>query len=219
MIILIDNYDSFVHNLARYCRLLGQSTLVFRNDEVSLEAIEALQPAAIILSPGPCTPDQAGVSSQVVERCGPRVPILGICLGHQTIVQTYGGRIDQSDRPMHGMACDIHHDRRGEFANLDVPFTAGRYHSLHAAAPSLPACLEVSAWTADGMIMGVRHRQYRVSGWQFHPESILTPAGLDLLRNFLHLAGIASEGTRQFAEEFPAQPSRKPASSTVPITF
>ncbi len=219
MILLIDNYDSFVHNLARYVRLLGPSTLVLRNDEVLPHEIESLDPSAIILSPGPCTPDQAGESSHIVKRYAASIPILGVCLGHQIIVQTFGGRVCRSDAPVHGMACDIYHDGREEFVGLESPFSAGRYHSLQAQREELPACLEVSAWTDTGVIMGVRHRHYRVIGWQFHPESILTPSGLQLLHNFLQLAGLMTTAKRVFSDELPGSGGNEKTLPTLPVTF
>jgi anthranilate synthase/aminodeoxychorismate synthase-like glutamine amidotransferase len=185
MILLIDNYDSFVHNLARYMRELGGEPVVRRNDRFTLEEIEANPPSHIIISPGPCTPREAGISNQVIRQMGPRIPILGVCLGHQCIGAAYGGDIIRAKRPMHGKTSPIHHEGEDVFRGLPRPFNATRYHSLAIDAASLPAELRVTARAPDGEIMGVAHREFPVSGVQFHPESVLTEAGYDLLRNFL----------------------------------
>ena len=185
MILVIDNYDSFVHNLARYFRELGQSTRVCRNDAIDLGEIADLKPSHIVLSPGPCTPDQAGISVSVVERFGAVIPILGVCLGHQCIGQAYGARIVRARKPMHGKTSLVEHDGRGVFEGVENPFEATRYHSLVVDGAALPAELEVTARTADGEIMGLRHRERAVEGVQFHPESILTRVGKSLLSNFL----------------------------------
>ena len=185
MILVIDNYDSFVHNLARHIRQLGETTEVHRNDAVTLERIEALAPSHIVLSPGPCTPDEAGVSVEVVRRFGPEIPILGVCLGHQCIGQAYGARILRATRPMHGKTSRVRHKGDGVFKDLPQPLRATRYHSLIVSSQSLPPDLEVTAWSEDGEIMALRHRRHAVVGVQFHPEAVLTDRGYDLLRNFL----------------------------------
>ena len=185
MLLMIDNYDSFTYNLVQYLGELGQEVVVFRNDQVSLEEIEALNPAHIVISPGPCTPNEAGISVPAIRRFAGRTPILGVCLGHQSIGQAFGGRIVHARQLMHGKTSPIHHLDAGVFRGLKEPLTATRYHSLVIERESLPAELEVTAWTDDGEIMGVRHRTLAVEGVQFHPESILTEQGHDLLRNFL----------------------------------
>jgi anthranilate synthase component 2 len=190
MLLMIDNYDSFTWNLVQYLGELGENVRVARNDELTVEAIRALAPARIVISPGPGTPDQAGVCLALIEQLGGQVPILGVCLGLQSIGQAYGGKVVRAARIMHGKTSPIHHTGKGVFAGLRNPFTATRYHSLVVAKDSLPACLEVTAWTQnpDGSIdeiMGLRHRTLAVEGVQFHPESILTEHGHDLLRNFL----------------------------------
>jgi para-aminobenzoate synthetase component II len=190
VVLLIDNYDSFVHNLARYVRELGEETRVVRNDRIEPEAIAALAPTHIILSPGPCTPREAGVSNRVVERFGSRTPILGVCLGHQCIGAAYGSEVVRAARPMHGKTSEVHHDGSGIFAGIPSPFRAARYHSLLVPRDTLPECLEVVAATAEGEVMAFRHREHPVWGVQFHPESVLTEHGYTLLRNFLDL-GIA----------------------------
>ncbi|HQZ72384.1 MAG TPA: aminodeoxychorismate/anthranilate synthase component II [Anaerolineae bacterium] len=185
MILLIDNYDSFVWNLARTVSELGHPRLVRRNDALSLADIAALAPSHIILSPGPCTPAEAGICNDVIRRFGPTLPILGVCLGHQCIGATYGGQVVRAGRPMHGKTSDIRHDGRGVFEGLPQPLTVTRYHSLVVARESLPDCLEVTAWSPDGEIMALRHRQHPVVGVQFHPEAVLTVGGHQLLANFL----------------------------------
>ncbi len=182
---MIDNYDSFTYNLVQYLGELGQTVEVFRNDQISLERIGVLAPSHIVISPGPCTPNEAGVSLDVVENFGKDIPMLGVCLGHQSIAQAYGGRIVYAKQLMHGKTSMIHHDGGGVFKGLENPFQATRYHSLVAERVSLPGCLEITAWTDDEEIMGVRHKEHRVEGVQFHPESILTQYGHDLLRNFV----------------------------------
>jgi len=185
MITVVDNYDSFTYNLVQYLGELGADVEVVRNDATTPEAIEARGPEAILLSPGPCTPDQAGITLAVVERLAGKVPILGVCLGHQAIGQHFGGRIVRAPRIVHGKTSPIHHDGRGVFRGLPDPFDATRYHSLVIDPASVPPCLEVSARTPEGEIMGVRHVSMPIEGVQFHPESILTLAGKDLLANFL----------------------------------
>ena len=190
MLLMIDNYDSFTYNVVQYLGELCAAVQVVRNDEIAVADIEALAPEKIVISPGPCTPDQAGISMAVIRRYAGVLPILGICLGHQSIGQVFGGRVVRARRVMHGKTSPIHHRQQGVFRGLEIPFEATRYHSLVVERDSLPACLEVTAWTetADGAvdeIMGLRHRQLAVEGVQFHPESILTAHGHDLLRNFL----------------------------------
>jgi anthranilate synthase/aminodeoxychorismate synthase-like glutamine amidotransferase len=185
MILLIDNYDSFVYNLARYVRELGATPVVRRHDAITLDEIEALAPSHIVISPGPCSPKEAGVSTDVVRHFGPRVPILGVCLGHQCIGAAYGGEIVRAARPMHGKTSQIHHEATGIFAGLPNPFLATRYHSLVIAPGSLPPELRVTATSEDGAIMAVEHREHPVIGVQFHPESVLTEHGYRMLARFL----------------------------------
>jgi len=187
MVLLIDNYDSFTYNLAQYLGELGEEVQVVRNDKITVEEVERLRPARIVISPGPCTPTEAGISCQVISRLAGRIPILGVCLGHQCIGAAFGGKIVRAGRLMHGKTSLIRHDERTVYRNLPNPFEATRYHSLLVERESLPTCLEVSAETAEGEIMGLRHREHLLEGVQFHPESILTRAGKDLLRNFLKL--------------------------------
>ncbi|MEW6172416.1 MAG: aminodeoxychorismate/anthranilate synthase component II [Bacillota bacterium] len=187
MVLMIDNYDSFTYNLVQYLAEIGAEVEVFRNDAITPEEIEALNPSHIVLSPGPCTPNEAGVCLEVIGRFTGRIPILGVCLGHQAIGQAFGGRVVRAARLMHGKTSPVHHDARSVFRGIPTPFTATRYHSLIVSPEGLPEELEVSARTEEGEIMGVRHRRYLVEGVQFHPESILTEYGKDLLRNFLHL--------------------------------
>jgi anthranilate synthase/aminodeoxychorismate synthase-like glutamine amidotransferase len=190
MILLIDNYDSFVYNLARYFERLGQQTLVVRNDAIEVEAARRLQPQAVVLSPGPCTPRTAGCSLALVAELHGMVPMLGVCLGHQAIAEALGGRIVRAREPMHGRASPIWHDGRGVFQDVRNPLQGCRYHSLVVEEATLPTCLEIAAWTSDGTIMALRHRSLPVVGVQFHPESILTDCGYALLANFLRLAGL-----------------------------
>jgi anthranilate synthase component 2 len=185
MLLMIDNYDSFTFNLVQYFGELGQEVRVFRNDEITLEGVHKLKPAQIVISPGPCTPNEAGISVPLIREFAGKIPILGVCLGHQAIGQALGGRIVHAKQLMHGKTSAIHHDARGVFSGLPDGFIATRYHSLVIERASLPACLEVSAWTDDGEIMGVRHKELAVEGVQFHPESILTEHGHKLLGNFL----------------------------------
>ncbi len=185
MLLLIDNYDSFTYNLYQYLAEMGADVQVRRNDHVTLDEIEAMQPDHIVISPGPGTPTEAGLSCKVIETFGPCTPVLGVCLGHQAIGQVYGGRVLRAPEPMHGKTSMMYHQGQGVFRNLPVPFEANRYHSLIVERSTLPAELEVTAETADGLIMGLRHCTYPVEGVQFHPESIMTPTGKDLLHNFL----------------------------------
>jgi para-aminobenzoate synthetase component II len=185
MILLIDNYDSFTFNLAQYLGQLGQRVEIRRNDQITLEEMEDLNPERIIISPGPCTPNEAGVSVPLIQRFAGRFPILGVCLGHQAIAAAFGGRVVRAQKIMHGKTSDIQHDSKTIFHGLPQPFVATRYHSLIVERKSLPRMLEISAETSDGTIMGLRHRKLRVEGVQFHPESVLTNAGFQLLRNFL----------------------------------
>jgi anthranilate synthase/aminodeoxychorismate synthase-like glutamine amidotransferase len=190
MLLIIDNYDSFTYNLVQYFGELGADVLVKRNDEITLAEIEALKPEAIVISPGPCTPKEAGISNEVIAKIGPKLPILGVCLGHQCIGHVYGGAVVRAGRLMHGKTSPILHDNTGVFAKLPSPFEATRYHSLIIDPPTVPETLIVNARTEEGEIMGVRHRDYPIHGVQFHPESILTRHGKDLLKNFL---GISSD--------------------------
>jgi anthranilate synthase component 2 len=185
MLLMIDNYDSFTYNLVQYLGELGEDVKVIRNDELTVPEIEALAPARVVISPGPCTPNEAGVSLDVIHRLKGRVPILGVCLGHQAIGQAFGGRVIHAKTLMHGKISSIHHEGRGVFAGLPSPYNATRYHSLAIERGTCPPELEVTAWTQDGEIMGVRHRSLPIEGVQFHPESILTEHGHALLRNFL----------------------------------
>jgi anthranilate synthase/aminodeoxychorismate synthase-like glutamine amidotransferase len=191
MILLIDNYDSFVYNLARYVRELGEVPLVRRHDAVQVDEILQLAPSHIIISPGPCSPKEAGISTEVVRRLGSRIPLLGVCLGHQCIGAAYGGEIVRARAPMHGKPSRIHHGGQGIFAGLPTPFTATRYHSLVIAPASLPPSLVVTATSEDGEIMAVQHSEHPVFGVQFHPESVLTEHGYRLLDHFLH--GVPAE--------------------------
>jgi anthranilate synthase/aminodeoxychorismate synthase-like glutamine amidotransferase len=186
MILLIDNYDSFVYNLARYVRELGETPMVRRHDALGVEDILELAPSHIIISPGPCSPKEAGISTDVVRRVGPSIPILGVCLGHQCIGAAYGGEIVRAGAPMHGKTSRIHHTGAGLFAGLPTPFTATRYHSLVIAPASVPASLRVTATSEDGEIMAVQHVEHPVHGVQFHPESVLTEHGYRILDHFLH---------------------------------
>ncbi|HOV80874.1 MAG TPA: aminodeoxychorismate/anthranilate synthase component II [Bacillota bacterium] len=187
MVLMIDNYDSFTYNLVQYLGELGERVEVYRNDKITCEEAERLGPRRIVISPGPCAPDKAGVTLAMIGRFAGIVPVLGVCLGHQAIGQAFGGRVVRADRLMHGKTSLIHHDGRSIFRDIPSPFTAARYHSLVLERGSLPDCLEISAWTGEGEIMGVRHRVYPVEGVQFHPESVLTEHGHKILQNFLAL--------------------------------
>ncbi|KRP33260.1 MAG: anthranilate synthase [Verrucomicrobia subdivision 6 bacterium BACL9 MAG-120924-bin69] len=187
MLLVIDNYDSFTYNLVQYFGELGADPQVKRNDAITPEEVEKMRPSKIVISPGPGTPADAGISMELIRRFGAKVPLLGVCLGHQCIGEVYGGKVVRAGRLMHGKTSPIQHDGRGVFAQLPNPFEATRYHSLIVEAESVPSCLEVSAKTAEGEIMGLRHRQNPVHGVQFHPESILSKEGKDLLANFLKM--------------------------------
>ncbi|MFK7696891.1 aminodeoxychorismate/anthranilate synthase component II [Paenibacillus sp. HJGM_3] len=185
MILVIDNYDSFTYNLVQYLGELGEEVVVYRNDQIDMAGIEKLQPSHILISPGPCTPNEAGVSLELIEHFKGKIPILGVCLGHQSIGQVFGGDVVRAEKLMHGKTSDIYHDGRGIFEGLPSPYTATRYHSLIVRRDTLPDCLEISAETKEGEIMGLRHKEYPIEGVQFHPESIITDHGHQLLRNFL----------------------------------
>jgi carbamoylphosphate synthase small subunit len=190
-VLVIDNYDSFVYNLVQYLGELGAEPLVHRHDELTLDALVDLAPDAVLVSPGPGRPEDAGVSSEAILRFGTAgVPVLGVCLGHQAIGAVFGGDVVRAPQVMHGKTSTVHHDGRGVFAGLPEPFTATRYHSLVVDRASVPDVLEVSAWTDDGLVMGLRHREHPIEGVQFHPESILTESGHDLLANFLAVARV-----------------------------
>lgn len=194
MLLLIDNYDSFTYNLYQYLAELGADVRVYRNDEVSVEDCLAMQPERIVISPGPCTPDEAGISVELIKAAAGQVPLLGVCLGHQAIGQAFGGEVVSAGEIMHGKTSMVTHDGKGVFAGLPNPFEAIRYHSLAIAPDSVPEELEVSATSESGVIMGVRHRTMLIEGVQFHPESIMTKVGHDLLRNFLEMRMPASAG-------------------------
>lgn len=185
MLLMIDNYDSFTYNLVQYLSELGADVRVYRNDQISLGQIAESRPQHLVISPGPCTPNEAGISLEVIREFSGKIPILGVCLGHQAIGQAFGGKVVRAPRIMHGKTSPIYHDGRGLFEGLSEPFEATRYHSLVVDPPTLPDCLEKSAWTEQGEIMGLRHKQFKVEGVQFHPESILTSEGKRLLKNFL----------------------------------
>ena len=185
MLLMIDNYDSFTYNLVQYLGELGQDVQVFRNDEIDLHTIAQLKPEKIVISPGPCTPNEAGISLALIKEFAGKIPLLGVCLGHQSIGQAFGGRIIKAKTLMHGKTSLIHHTSKGVFKDLPNPYTATRYHSLVIERETIPDCLEITAWTDDGEIMGVKHKTLAVEGVQFHPESVLTEHGHDLLNNFL----------------------------------
>jgi anthranilate synthase/aminodeoxychorismate synthase-like glutamine amidotransferase len=187
MILLIDNYDSFTYNLYQYLGEMGAELKVIRNDEMTAEQALGLGPTRIVISPGPGNPDQAGITLEVIRRAAGKVPLLGVCLGHQSLGQAFGGKVVRAPKLMHGKTSEIHHDGQTLFAGVPVPFTATRYHSLVVQRDTVPDCLEISAWTEDGLVMGLRHKEHALEGVQFHPESILTRAGKDLLKNFLGL--------------------------------
>jgi len=187
MLLMIDNYDSFTYNLVQYFGILGEEVKVFRNDRITLDEIARLAPERIVISPGPCSPAEAGISMPLISRFAGHIPILGVCLGHQSIGAAFGGNVVRSGFLMHGKTSSIFHDGKEIFAGLPSPFQATRYHSLVVERNSLPDCLEMTAWVEEGEIMGLRHREYPVWGVQFHPESILTEGGMDILKNFLEM--------------------------------
>lgn len=193
MILMIDNYDSFTYNLVQYLRGLGEEVKVVRNDAIGIDEIKALDPAFIVLSPGPCTPNESGVCLEIVEQLKGAIPILGICLGHQTIAQSFGAAVIKAPMPVHGKVFPINHDGRGVFEALNNPLKVTRYHSLVVSEESMPDCLEISARTAEGLIMGLRHKSYLIESVQFHPEAILTEQGMELLNNFREMAKHAKE--------------------------
>ena len=188
MLLMIDNYDSFTYNLVQYFGQLGEDVAVYRNDQITLEEIEHLSPERIVISPGPCTPNEAGISVPTIRHFAGKIPLLGVCLGHQAIGAAFGGNVIRSCSLMHGKTSPIHHDGKGLFKGLPNPFEATRYHSLIVERSSLPDCLEVTAWVENQEIMGLAHRELAIWGVQFHPESILTVGGMDLLRNFLEMS-------------------------------
>ena len=205
MILVIDNFDSFVFNLARYCECLGHAVQVTRNNQITLNEIRKLAPDAILLSPGPCTPNEAGISLEIVEEFAGHIPILGICLGHQTIAQAFGGMVDRSPEPMHGRVSLIEHTNRSVFAELPSPMKVCRYHSLVASPDTLPDELEVLAKTPQNIVMAIQHREYPVVGLQFHPESILTDYGFELLQQFFELHGIQPQTSPRPVSELKSQ--------------
>lgn len=219
MILLIDNYDSFVFNLARYFERLGQETLVVRNDAIDAAGVRELKPAAIVLSPGPCAPEQAGCSMQLVRELHDEVPMLGVCLGHQAIAAALGGRVVRASEPMHGRTSPVYHEQQGLFADLPSPLTVCRYHSLVVEEQSLPPCLRVTARTAEGTIMALEHRALPVVGVQFHPESILSECGYAILAAFLRAAGIGVQAAGAWpTERQETQPAARDL-PPVPVTF
>lgn len=185
MLLMLDNYDSFTYNLVQYLGELGQDVQVYRNDEIDLQKVADLKPKYIVISPGPCTPNEAGISLSLIKEFAGKIPLLGVCLGHQSIGQAFGGKIIKAKTLMHGKTSLIHHTSTGVFKDLPNPYTATRYHSLVIERESIPDCLEITAWTDDGEIMGVKHKTLAIEGVQFHPESVLTEHGHDLLNNFL----------------------------------
>jgi anthranilate synthase/aminodeoxychorismate synthase-like glutamine amidotransferase len=221
MILLIDNYDSFVHNLARYFERLGQQTMAVRNDAIDVAQARALNPKAVVLSPGPCTPREAGTSLELVRELHAAVPMLGVCLGHQVIAEALGGRIVRAPSPVHGRASEICHDGSGLFNGLPSPIRVGRYHSLVAEPATLSDSLRLTAWTEDGVVMAFEHKQLPVYGVQFHPESILTEFGYELLANFLRLAGLAccEDASELAAGERPAAVAAYRPLPSQPVTF
>jgi len=219
MILLIDNYDSFVFNLARYFERLGRPTRVVRNDAIDAAGVNALRPEAIVLSPGPCAPQQAGCSLEIVRELHAELPILGVCLGHQTIAEALGGRVVRAAEPVHGRASAVFHDGQGLFAGLPNPMSACRYHSLVVEEATLPGELEATARTADGVVMALRHKRLPLVGLQFHPESILTDFGFELLANFLRLAGLPLPGAIPSIASERREPPRDERLPTAPVTF
>jgi para-aminobenzoate synthetase component 2 len=186
MIVMIDNYDSFTYNLVQYLGELGEELRIFRNDKITIQKLEELQPEFIMISPGPCTPDEAGISLDVIRHFAGKIPLFGVCLGHQAMAQVFGGKVIRAERLMHGKTSPVLHDGKTVFEGIPSPYQATRYHSLIVEKESLPNCLEISAWTKEGEIMGLRHKELAVEGVQFHPESIITDHGKRLLQNFIH---------------------------------
>ena len=193
MLLMIDNYDSFTYNLYQYLSELGATVVTIRNDKTTIDEVSSMSPDGIIISPGPCTPGEAGISNQVIKSFGSHMPILGVCLGHQCIGEVYGATVDRADEIRHGKTSMVNHNNTGIFTGLPNPFEAIRYHSLEVYRDTIPDSLDVTAWTDQGMVMGLRHKEYPVEGVQFHPESILTPVGHDLLQNFLNLVETYSQ--------------------------
>jgi anthranilate synthase component II len=221
MLLLIDNYDSFAHNLARYFTRLGQPTQVVRNDAIEVDDVQAMRPAAIIISPGPCTPREAGASLEIVRRLHAHVPMLGVCLGHQVIAEALGAQIVRASLPVHGYASQVLHNGSGMFGDIPSPLAVGRYHSLVVEPTTLPRALRATAWTADRVLMAFEHEHLPVFGVQFHPESILTEHGYELLANFMRLAGLEvgkSAGTLATDELAEPPHVRRPV-PTRPVTF
>jgi len=219
MILLIDNYDSFVFNLARYFERLGQPTHVVRNDAIDPAGVRRLRPDAVVLSPGPCAPQQAGCSLRVVSELHAQLPMLGVCLGHQAIAEAFGGRIVRAAEPVHGRTSPMFHDQRGVFAGIASPARVCRYHSLAVDEASLPECLEVTARTQDAVVMGLRHRTLPIVGLQFHPESILTDFGFELLANFLRIAGLQLTGEIPGIAAERRDPPPEERLPKIPVTF
>ena len=219
MLLLIDNYDSFVHNLARYFERLGQRTMVMRNNAIDVSDVRALDPQALVLSPGPCTPNEAGTSLELVRALHGDVPMLGVCLGHQTIAQAFGARIVRADVPVHGRSSQVHHSGAGVFAGVANPATACRYHSLVVQRDTLPPELAITATLADGTIMAIEHREYPVFGVQFHPESVLTGDGYRLLSNFLTLAGCDVPTEPNLLQNEVTRHDRPYLPPEIPVTF
>jgi len=186
MVLMIDNYDSFTYNLAQMLQVIGETVHVWRNDRINIAGIENLRPSSLVVSPGPGTPSEAGISVDAIRHFGPRIPVLGVCLGHQSIAEAFGGKVIRASRIMHGKISLIFHDGQTIYDDVPNPFEATRYHSLIVDMDSLPGCLEISAWTETGEIMGLRHRNYKMEGVQFHPESILTDSGTHIIKNFIH---------------------------------
>ena len=219
MILVVDNFDSFVHNLARYFQRLGQETLVVRNDALDAAGVRALQPQAIVLSPGPCTPREAGCSLDLVRELHQEVPLLGVCLGHQVIGEALGGRVVRAPLPMHGRTSLIQHSAQELFEGLPNPLSVCRYHSLVVEETSLPQTLRATAKTADGVVMALAHRSLPVYGVQFHPEAVLTEGGFEILSNFLRLAKISMRGTPGVEDERPPRSVAQASSGPQPVTF
>ncbi len=195
MILMIDNYDSFTYNLVQYLGELGLAIKIVRNDELTIKDIEKINPQIIVVSPGPCTPNEAGISLEVISHFAGKIPILGVCLGHQSIGQAFGGKVIRAERLMHGKTSPVFHDSSGINANMPNPFLATRYHSLIVEKETLPNCLEITSWTAEGEIMGLRHKEYPVEGVQYHPESIMTEEGKRLIRNFVEQHSLSLKGS------------------------